>query len=30
MNYEDFVDDDNPHHGEIVEMMRENAAYGVM
>jgi len=30
MSYEDFVDDDNPHRAEIVEMMRENAAYGVM
>lgn len=29
MDYEDFVEDDNPHRGEIIESMKENAAYGV-
>lgn len=30
MNYEDFVDDDNPHRAEIAAMLRETAAYGVL
>lgn len=30
MDYEDFVDDDNPHRGEIIESLREYAAYGVL
>lgn len=29
MDYEDFVDDDNPHRGEIVQSMKESAAYSV-
>ncbi|MBI3503809.1 MAG: SocA family protein [Proteobacteria bacterium] len=30
MNYADFVDDDNPHRAEIMEMIQENSAYGVL
>lgn len=30
MSYEDFVDETNPHREEVLEMMRENAAYGVL
>jgi len=30
MDYEDFVDDDNPHKDEVVGMLKENAAYGVL
>tara|TARA_R110001599_G_scaffold73783_9_gene203999 strand:+ start:7453 stop:8001 length:549 start_codon:yes stop_codon:yes gene_type:complete len=29
MEYEDFIDDDNPHKPEVIEMMKENAAYGI-
>lgn len=28
MEYENFVDDDNPHRDEILEIAAENAAYG--
>lgn len=30
MNYDFFVDDDNPNHAQIVSMMHEQAAYGVL
>lgn len=29
MDYEDFVDDENPYKQDIIESMRESAAYGV-
>jgi uncharacterized phage-associated protein len=30
MDYALFIDDDNPHREEILQMARENAAYGVL
>jgi uncharacterized phage-associated protein len=30
MDYADFVDDDNPHKNEILQMVRESAVYGVL
>jgi uncharacterized phage-associated protein len=30
MDYEDFIDDDNPHRGEILEQAREFSFYGVL
>lgn len=30
MDYEDFVEDENPHRDEILSTLRENAAYGVL
>lgn len=30
MNYLDFIDDDNPNKAEIVEMVKENAACGII
>lgn len=30
MEYEDFVDDENPNRDDVMGMMRENAAYGVL
>jgi uncharacterized phage-associated protein len=30
MDYADFVDDDNPHKEEILELAQENAAYAVL
>lgn len=30
MDYEDFVDDDNPHQAEMVTILKETAACGVM
>lgn len=30
MDYEDFVDDENPHKAEILQMAKESAAYGVL
>jgi|688.fasta_scaffold228503_3 uncharacterized phage-associated protein len=29
MDYEDFVDEENPHRPQILEAMKESAAYGV-
>jgi antitoxin SocA-like protein len=30
MNYADFIDDDNEHRQEILELAKENSAYGIL
>jgi uncharacterized phage-associated protein len=30
MDYADFIDDDNPHKGEILRIAKENAAYAIL
>lgn len=30
MSYEDFVDDENPNRADVIAMLKENAAYGVL
>jgi uncharacterized phage-associated protein len=30
MDYADFIDDDNPHRNDILRMVQESAAYGVL
>jgi len=30
MDYADFIDDDNPHKADVLQMVRESSAYGVL